>query len=138
MNTFVTMTENTRWMIVDDDEQILLLLAGVIKHLTNAEVECYNSPDAALTAFRATPGKYELVITDFDMPEMDGVELCRRMRAIAPGQEIFLATGSGFFTEEAAYQAGFAALLNKPFPVSALHAALAGAGLETETTSLAA
>ena len=138
MNTFITMTENTRWMIVDDDEQILLLLAGVIKHLTNAEVECYNSPAAALAAFRATPGKYELVITDFEMPEMDGVELCRRMRAIEPGQEIFLATGSGFFTEEAAYQAGFAALLNKPFPLSALHAALAGAGLEAETTSLAA
>ena len=138
MNTFVTMTENTRWMIVDDDEQILLLLAAVLKHMTNAEVECYSSPAAALTAFHATPGKYELVITDFDMPEMDGVELCRRMRAIAPDQEIFLATGSGFFTAEAAYQAGFAALLNKPFPVLALHAALAGAGLETEATSLAA
>ena len=121
MHTFVTMTENTRWMIVDDDEQILLLLAAVIQRMTQAEVESYNSPQAALAAFRAAPGKYELVITDFDMPEMDGVELCRRIRAIAPGQEIFLATGSGFFTEEAAYQAGFAALLNKPFPVSALH-----------------
>jgi CheY-like chemotaxis protein len=132
------MTENTRWMIVDDNEQILLLLAAMIQHMTNAEVECYNSPEAALAAFRATPGKYELVITDFEMPEMDGVELCRRIREIAPGQEIFLATGSGFFTEEAAYQAGFAALLNKPFPLSALHAALAGAGLETEAISLAA
>ena len=138
MNTFETTTENTRWMIVDDDEQILRLLTAVIKHLTQAEVESYTSPQAALKAFRATPGKYELVITDFDMPEMDGVELCRQMRAIAPGQEIFLATGSGCFTEEAAYQAGFAALLNKPFPASALHAALAGAGLEAETTSLAA
>lgn len=138
MHAFVTMTENTRWMIVDDDEQVLLLLTAVIQKMTNAEVECYSSPETALAAFRATPGKYQLVITDFEMPDMDGVELCRRMRAIEPGQEIILATGSGFFTEEAAYQAGFTALLNKPFPVSALHAALTGAGLETEATSLAA
>ena len=48
MHTFVTMTENTRWMIVDDDEQILLRLAAVIQRMTQAEVESYNSPQAAL------------------------------------------------------------------------------------------
>ncbi len=138
MNTFYTTTENSRWMIVDDDQKILALLAAVLKNLTRAEVECHASPASALAAFAARPGKYELIITDFDMPGMDGVELCRRVHDIAPGQEIFLATGSGVFTEDAACQAGFGALLNKPFPVSALQAALNGAGLATQAISLAA
>ena len=48
-----------------------------------------------------------------------------RLRALKPGQKIFLATGSGFFTEAAARHAGFSALLNKPFPFSLLKQALA-------------
>jgi CheY-like chemotaxis protein len=119
MNTFLTLTENTRWMIVDDNEQMLLMLSAVLKEKTSA-------------AFTAEPGKYELVITDFEMPEMDGAELGRRLRALSLSLQIFLATGSGQFTEETAYDAGFNALLIKPFPVSELHAALAAAGLDRE------
>jgi CheY-like chemotaxis protein len=119
MNTFFTITENTRWMIVDDNEQMLLMLSAVLKEKTSA-------------AFTAEPGKYELVITDFEMPEMDGAELGRRLRALSLSLQIFLATGSGQFTEETAYDAGFNALLIKPFPVSELHAALAAAGLDRE------
>lgn len=131
MNTFYTMTENRRWMLVDDNEQILSLLAALAKQMTSAVIECYNSPLLALAAFTAEPGKYELVITDFDMPEMDGVELCRRMREASLMLNIFLATGSGFFTEAVAAQAGFSGLLKKPFPIKQLHETLIDAGVET-------
>ncbi len=133
MNTFFTRTENTRWMIVDDNADMLAMLASLMEKLTRAEIECYSSPESALAAFAAAPGKYELVITDFDMPDMDGMELCRRLREISPAQEIFLATGSDAFTEETAWHAGFNALLNKPFPLATLRDALAAAGLENET-----
>lgn len=126
MNTFLTPTE-TRWMLVDDNEDILMMLSAMLENLTGNTVECYDTPQSALAAFSAAPELYELVITDFEMPGMDGVELCRRMRAIAPEQKIFLATGSGYFTEEGARHAGFSALLNKPFPLPLLRAALAGA-----------
>jgi len=124
MNPFFTSTE-TRWMLVDDNEDILMMLSAMLENLTGKTVECYDTPQSALAAFEATPEQYELVITDFEMPRMDGVELCRRMRAISPEQKIFLATGSGFFTKEGAQQAGFSALLNKPFPMSVLQAAVA-------------
>lgn len=138
MQPFFTTTENSRWMIVDDDEQLLVMIAAAIKDMTGAAVECYGSPKAALAAFRAAAGKYELVITDFEMPGMDGLELCRQLREISPAVEIFLATGSGFFTEEAAHHAGFGALLNKPFAASALRAAVINAGLAKQDKSLAA
>ena len=123
MNSFANLT-GTRWMLVDDNEDILPMLSAVLENLTSAEIECYHSPQSALAAFIRSPDSYELVITDYEMPGMDGVELCRRLHSLAPTQKIFLTTGSGFFTEAAAQHAGFSALLNKPFPLSDLKAAL--------------
>jgi CheY-like chemotaxis protein len=96
MQNFFETTEDKRWMLVDDNADILSLAAELVKNLTDAKVESFNSPLAALAAFADAPEKYELVVTDFEMPEMDGVEFCGRLRAIAPAQKIILATGSGF------------------------------------------
>jgi CheY-like chemotaxis protein len=132
VNAIFSSGENRRWLLVDDNEDILTVLTAMLENLTAAKIEIHHSPPSALAAFAAAPEKYELVITDFEMPEMDGVELCRRLRAIAPAQKIFLATGGGFFTPAAARHAGFSALLNKPFRLAELNEALATAGLENK------
>jgi two-component system cell cycle sensor histidine kinase/response regulator CckA len=119
-----------RWMLVDDNEDILMMLSAMVEHLTGASVECHISPAAALAAFAASPNDYELVITDYDMPGMNGMELCRRLQALCPAQKIILATGSGYFTATAARAAGFSALLHKPYPMSALQVALETAGFK--------
>ena len=131
MNTPHTFAEKKHWMVVDDNADILSLMSMLLPTLTGAEVECFNSPQAALTAFVAAPEKYELVVTDYEMPGMDGVELCRRMRALVPAQKVFLTTGSRFFTEAAACHAGFSGLLNKPFPLALFQDMLNGSGVET-------
>ena len=133
MNEFFSANESPRWMLVDDNAEVLKLLAAVLKNYTTAIIECHNSPYSALGAFAAAPDKYELVITDLEMPGMNGVELCRRLHGISARHPVFLATGSGHFNESAARRAGFSALLNKPFPSDALHEALASAGLAHET-----
>jgi CheY-like chemotaxis protein len=75
------------------------------------------------------PEEFELVITDFEMPLMSGLELCRRLIAISPAAKILLATGSGIISEEAAGHEGFCGLLHKPFPFEALQRALADIGV---------
>jgi CheY-like chemotaxis protein len=125
MNASCSSNENRRWMLVDDNTETLIMLSILVENFTTATIECYDSPRSALAAFAATPHSYELVITDFEMPEMNGAELCRQIRSLARAQKIFLATGSGFFSELAASQYGFAALLNKPFPLSVLRGKLA-------------
>ena len=127
----------SHWMLVDDDADFLRVLAAAVQASTGAEIETHDSPTAALAAFVASPGKYELVITDYEMPEMDGEELCRRMRSLVPAQRIVLATGSGCFTEPGARRAGFSALLDKPFPLAALHRVLAQTAV-TEASPCAA
>jgi CheY-like chemotaxis protein len=136
MNSATNTNKPRRWMLVDDDADILMVLRIVSERLTTATIECHNSPETALEAFAAAPGSYELVITDFEMQGMDGVEFCRRLRAISPIQNVFLTTGSGFFTEATAQRAGFGALLNKPFSPLALQEALVAAGLTKGCTDV--
>ena len=127
MNPTFAPTENRRWMLVDDNIEVLLLLSAAIEMMAGVETECFNSPRSALAAFASAPEKYELVITDFEMPGMDGVELCRRMLAQTPALKVFLTTGNGFITETATANAGFLGLLYKPFQLDKLRAMLAAA-----------
>ena len=129
--------ESRRWMLVDDNTEILMMLSALVENFTAATIECYNSPQSALAAFAAAPDGYELVITDFEMPGMDGAELCRQLRTLSPGQKVFLATGSGFLSEVAASHHGFSALLNKPFPLVVLQEKLAAARLLNEAACAA-
>lgn len=123
-------TKHTRWMVVDDNHEILMLMRMLLWEIHDA-VDFFASPQLALGKLASSPGDYELVITDFEMPEMDGVELCRQARTLIPSLKIILATGSGFFTEPAAAHAGFCGLLNKPFNLPAFFEALGRAGIET-------
>ena len=119
-------------MLVDDSEEILLMLSALLEHLTGATFECHTSPQSALDAFAAAPDAYELVFTDYEMPGMNGTELCRRLLALSPDQKIILTTGSGYFSESAARAAGFSGLLGKPYPMSALQAVLTAVGFNSK------
>jgi CheY-like chemotaxis protein len=130
MKHLLATTEVKHWMLVDDNVSVLELVSALVENLTDAPVEKFISPQLALAALAEAPEKYAVVITDFEMPGMDGVELCRRMLELAPKQKNILATGSGFFTKAAAQHAGFSGLLNKPFPIEALGVTLMEAGVE--------
>lgn len=140
MNTTICPNQTTarRWMVVDDNEDILMMMREMLEDLRGAAVECYASPVKALAAITADPEQFELVITDFEMPAMNGLELSRQMLAFAPALKIFLATGGGFFREEFAKRAGFSGLLNKPFPLNVLRNTLSKAGVKASLTSLTA
>jgi CheY-like chemotaxis protein len=118
-----------RWMIVDDNEDVLSLMCEIMAHVRDAEIVCFNSPQSALAAFEAAPESFQLVITDFEMPGMNGVELCHRLRAISPATIILLMTGSGMIGEASAAHEGFCGLLRKPFPFETLQRVLESAGV---------
>ena len=70
------------------------------------------------------PESFELVITDFQMPGMDGVELSRRLLTRSPKIKVLLMTGSGSITNDTVTRAGLCGLLEKPFSFAALQQAL--------------
>jgi two-component system cell cycle sensor histidine kinase/response regulator CckA len=131
MKTTFTPTEcaSRRWMIVDDNEDVLSLMQAIAARFSDATLECYHSPQTALTAFRAAPEAFSLVITDLEMPGMSGIELCRELHEVSPAQKVLLSTGSEVLTDAQAAQNGFCGLLHKPFPFASLQRALAAAGM---------
>lgn len=68
-----------RILIVDDSRSSLAFLRHVVGQLGLVEIECVLHPLEALR--RAGEKQFDLVLVDNIMPEMDGVELTRRLRA---------------------------------------------------------
>lgn len=66
-----------RILIVDDDELSLAILEGVLDEM-GYEVERASDGREALTKLRG--GEIHIVITDWEMPEMNGLDLCRAIR----------------------------------------------------------
>jgi CheY-like chemotaxis protein len=116
--------EVRHWMLVDDDEIILALLQYLLSTVSTAETHCFHSAADALRAFEQAPHKYEAVFTDFNMPAMNGIQLCQRLHELAPELKIVLATGSIEITNAQALLHGFCASVTKPFTPDALRAAV--------------
>ena len=117
----------TRWMLVDDDDNLRDTLAKLIAAISGVDVVSFPTGTEALRAYAAAPESYELVVSDLDMPGMSGIEFCRRIRALQPKLKVLLATGSGVITNVEAQDYGFCGMINKPFTVASLRTALASA-----------
>lgn len=74
-------------MIVDDDQSFAAMLCVALKH-KDYEVMCFTSPEAALDyALKRQP---HVMITDWLMPGMDGLELAKRVREADPFIQVIM------------------------------------------------
>ena len=73
-------TEYKNIWLVDDDPSILRLLSTFLKRKGGFNVRCFENGDEALEAIQE--GAPDVLITDWEMPKMNGLELCRRVREI--------------------------------------------------------
>ncbi|HWD92707.1 MAG TPA: response regulator [Verrucomicrobiae bacterium] len=81
-------------ILIVDDEPILLELARHILGGLNCEMQTFTNPEKALQAFAESSKSPELVITDFAMHEMDGLDLIRACRRRNPQQKVLLVSGT--------------------------------------------
>ena len=79
--------------VVDDEPMVLELASAILKPL-GYTVETFSSPVAALHGYEAAESKPDLLITDYAMPKMNGLELAAACRRIRPKQKILLMSGT--------------------------------------------
>ena len=109
-----------RWMVVDESPEVLDSVAMLLERLGRAEVYKFRSGEEALNCFALFPSEFELVITDLELPGLNGVELCQRIRNITPSSKIILSTGGAITPRQFAIYSGFNGVLQKPYSIADL------------------
>jgi PAS domain S-box-containing protein len=103
-----------RILFVDDEKAMVDAIQAMIERL-GYKVTARTSSIEALEAFRANPGRFDLVITDFTMPNMSGMELAKELLKLKSSIPIILCTGySEHINEDRAKASGVRAFLLKP------------------------
>ncbi|MCG8685849.1 MAG: ATP-binding protein [Desulfobacterales bacterium] len=101
-------------LFVDDEIPISKMARRTLENL-GYHVAVFNDSQAALDAFSADPGAFDLMITDMTMPGMTGDLLSREVKAIRPDIPVILSTGySRKISAREAEEQDIDAFLRKP------------------------
>ncbi|MGY4829905.1 MASE3 domain-containing protein [Sphaerotilaceae bacterium SBD11-9] len=100
-------------LYVDDDELMELMVVRLLER-EGYRVSSYRNPAGALAALRAQPQVYDALVTDYNMPEMSGLDLAAQVQRIRPGLPVLLSSGYVSETLQAeAAQRGVIAIVHK-------------------------
>jgi CheY-like chemotaxis protein len=111
-------------VLVDDEKSYTDVLQQTLADLVDAPVLTFDRPQAALDAL---PGlDVAIIVTDYFMPQMDGVEFLRRALLLKPATPCVMITGhSDALAEDGLFQLPeLKEVLAKPFPSRVLAAAI--------------
>ena len=107
-------------LLVDDEPIVAFTHTDLLERL-GYQVTCVTRSTAALELFIEHPEAFDLVMTDFTMPDMDGLELAREICSIRPEQKVLLCTGLGDDMDRGEGHAScVAGIIGKPVEVQAL------------------
>jgi len=111
-------------LFVDDEKALVKLGEITLKNLGYSAVACSN-PIEALSTFSRQPGKFDLVITDMTMPQMNGSVFAEKLKKIRPEIPIIICTGhSSLMDKEKAHQLGIESFIMKPVSMKNLAQAI--------------
>ena len=101
-----------RILLAEDDDAMRAYLVRALERSGYA-VESVDRGTAALPLLQAE--RFDLLLTDIVMPEMDGIELAQRAGEIAPDMRVMFITGFAAVTLKAGSEVPNARVLSKPF-----------------------
>ncbi len=105
--------EQARILVVDDEQSICQLCKVELERV-GLQVDWTTDPREALTRLESQPR--DLLITDFKMPQMDGIRFMREAQKIRPGLPVIIMTAyTSLDIALKALKQGASNFLNKPF-----------------------
>jgi CheY-like chemotaxis protein len=106
-------------LLVDDQRDILRLLHSTLDTLHNKELEVIEAPSGEEALLSIQRRKIDLLVTDYRLPGMSGIELMHKMRVRQPDVRVIIISG---MTERKAREeilnAGAVAIFDKPIPLA--------------------
>ncbi len=104
-------------LYIDDDEALVFLVKRLLER-RGCRIRGYTNQQEALNALRADPAAFDLVVTDYNMPGMSGLDVAREVRTIRA--DLPVAIASGFIDETLRAQANAAGVRELIFKASAV------------------
>lgn len=109
------MNENKKILVADDESHILHVVS---LKLRNAGYDVVTAKDGAEALELAQAERPDLLITDYHMPQLSGLELCQKLKQDPQTSEIpaIMLTARGYHLEARdTQQSGILRMISKPF-----------------------
>ncbi|WP_420607011.1 cell cycle two-component system response regulator CpdR [Novosphingopyxis sp.] len=106
------MSDPIRILLAEDEDAMRAYLARALEK-SGYEVVAVDRGTAALPLLKAE--RFDLLLTDIVMPEMDGIELAQHCGKVSPDTQVMFITGFSGVTLRAGQAVPRAKLLSKPF-----------------------
>jgi CheY-like chemotaxis protein len=111
-------------LIIDDDDNIRCVMRLALERVGHRVISAHNGAEA-IALFRSHQEEINLIVLDFEMPDMNGDAVCRVIRQMRRDIPVVLCSGSPPESTAAAFADGdLAGRLAKPFSLSQLETAV--------------
>jgi two-component system, chemotaxis family, chemotaxis protein CheY len=81
-------------LVIDDEELILELIQHMLVSADAGNVTLRDSCQKALSLFKSKPDKFDMIISDWDVPALNGLEFLKRVRVIDPTIPFMMVTAN--------------------------------------------
>ena len=111
-------------LYIDDDDVMMVMVERLLERLGYA-VTCMDDPAHAIEAVRAAPHRFDIVVTDLNMPALSGLDVARALHRLRPGLPVIISSGNlPDQLQGEARQAGVRALVHKQYTLEELGAVI--------------
>ncbi|MGD9301346.1 MAG: response regulator [Desulfobacterales bacterium] len=108
------------FLLIDDEPMVTDICEMMLKSLGHTVLKAYSGSEG-LKLYEANRNQIDLIISDFNMPGMNGQEVVDKLRIINQSVKVLLSSGGLSVThEEDAIARGFNGFLQKPYSLDAL------------------
>ena len=115
------LTENGKIILVIDDEKLWIDICEMMLKRLGHKVFKAHSGSEGIKIFEANKNQIDLIISDLNMPEMNGKEVIDRLRKIDRNIKVLLSSGALLDSDEKeVIKKGFNGLLKKPYKINTL------------------
>ena len=108
-----------RVMYLDDDDTLVFLVRRLLQR-RGYEVTAYCDQQEAIEAIRSNPTGFDVLLTDYNMPGMSGIDVAKEVLTINPS--LTVAVASGYINEELEQKAAAVGVKEVVFKTDAIEA----------------